>query len=78
MVDGFKGLIFEGVENGQNKALDAGRGSGGADPSFQIFENGFSLAFNGPIVQGQTRLRIMMPAKQVQLMTYFSQNSHIR
>lgn len=78
MVDGFKGLIFQGVDNGQNQTLDAPRGSGGADPSFQIFENGFGLSFKGPIVQGQTRLRTMMPKQNVELMKYFQDNSHIR
>ena len=45
LVDGFKGLIFEGIDNGKNKAIDGSRGSGGADPSYQIFDRAFGLKF---------------------------------
>jgi|JI9StandDraft_1071089.scaffolds.fasta_scaffold851085_1 hypothetical protein len=57
MVEGFRGLIFEGVDNGENKTLDAGRGSGGSDSSFQIFERGFGVQLEGSIIDGQARLR---------------------
>jgi hypothetical protein len=45
MFVGFSDLIFEGVENGQNKVLSSTGGTGGHDPSFQIFERGMGLVY---------------------------------
>ena len=37
MVSGYSNLIFENIENGQNKIFTTTGGAGGHDPSYQIF-----------------------------------------
>ena len=78
MVDGFKDLIFEGVDNGKDKAFTAGRGSGGTDPSYQMLEKGFGIRLQGSILEGQKRLRKSMMKSNVALIDYFEEKSMIR
>ncbi len=46
-LQGFKNIIFEGVDEGKDKIVSSNGGTAGNDPSFQMFEASFGISSHG-------------------------------
>ena len=68
-LDGYKEVIYEGVEDGMDKRITTLGGTAGYDPSYQIFERAFGITFTGDLEDVQTKLRVGMPARTRDLIT---------
>lgn len=63
----YKDVIFRGVEDGGDKIISSVGGNAGYDPSFQVFERGFGICFEGNYETIQIKLQEGMPINCRQL-----------
>ena len=67
-VTGFENVIFEGIDDGKDKAISSNGGNGGYDPMFQIFEKFFGITFDEQYQKVSSSLHEGMPNNSQKMM----------
>lgn len=77
-IGGFIDVTFEGADSGADLVLSSTGGTAGSDPSFQAFEKGFGLQFNGFYKQIQEGLKSGMTNDHRRLLDHLEEHSRVR